>query len=258
MLLGTLVNAAAIVGGGMIGLLFQGRIADKYHKLVFDSLSLCVLLIGLLNAFEIKNSLLVIFSLVLGSILGQWMDLEQKLESFSHGIEKRFLKGGKSKAEQNDETLETTSGQADVSPDAPIKESGFSRGFVTTTLVYCIGSMAVVGSFESGLSGSHGTLFAKAALDGMSAVLFASSLGYGVIFSSVPVFLYQGLLTVSASALRPFITEVAIADMSAAGGLIIVALGLKMLEIKKMPVANMLPAIFLPLIYYAAMSLLHL
>lgn len=243
MLLGTLVNAAAIIGGGLIGLLFQGRIADKYHKLVFDSLSLCVLLIGLLNAFEIKNSLLVIFSLVIGSILGQWMDLEQKLESLSHGIEKRFLKSKPS---------------ADEEANQPVKESGFSKGFVTTTLVYCIGSMAVVGSFESGLSGNHGTLFAKAALDGMSAVLFASSLGFGVVFSSVPVFLYQGLLTVSASALRPFITEVAIADMSAAGGLIIVALGLKMLDIKKMPVANMLPAIFLPLIYYAAMSLLHL
>lgn len=243
MLLGTLVNAAAIIGGGLIGLLFQGRIADKYHKLVFDSLSLCVLLIGLLNAFEIKNSLLVIFSLVIGSILGQWMDLEQKLESLSHGIEKRFLKSKPS---------------ADEEAKQPVKESGFSKGFVTTTLVYCIGSMAVVGSFESGLSGNHGTLFAKAALDGMSAVLFASSLGFGVVFSSVPVFLYQGLLTVSASALRPFITEVAIADMSAAGGLIIVALGLKMLDIKKMPVANMLPAIFLPLIYYAAMSLLHL
>lgn len=246
MLLGTIVNAAAIVGGGLIGLLFQGRIADKYHKLVFDSLSLCVLLIGLLNAFEIQNSLLVIFSLVVGSILGQWLDLEQKLESFSHGIERRFLK--KTEENSDDQSLE--------GEKQPAKESGFSKGFVTTTLVYCIGSMAVVGSFESGLSGSHGTLFAKAALDGMSAVLFASSLGYGVVFSSVPVFLYQGLLTVSASGLRPFITEVAIADMSAAGGLIIVALGLKMLEIKKMPVANMLPAIFLPLIYYAAKSLI--
>lgn len=231
-LLGTIVNAAAIVVGGAVGLLFAGRIGEKYHKLVFDSLALCVVLIGLLNAFEIQNALLVIFSLVVGSIIGTWLDLETKLESLSHAIEKRLV---------GNKTGET---------------GAFSRGFVTTTLVYCIGSMAVVGAFESGLSNAHGTLFAKAALDGMSAVLFASSLGFGVLFSSVPVFLYQGALTLSASLLKPFITEVAIADMSAAGGLIILALGLKMLDVKKMPVANMLPAIFLPLIFYGVKAAL--
>lgn len=232
-MLGTFVNAAAIIVGGTLGLLFQGKIADRYHKLVFDSLALCVVLIGLLNAFQVNNILLVIFSLVLGSVLGTWWDLEDKLERLSYGIEKRFVK-----------------------PSENGEESRFSKGFITTTLVYCVGSMAVVGSFESGLSGNHATLFAKAAIDGMSAVLFASSLGFGVIFSSVPVFLYQGLLTISASGLKPFITEMAIADMSAAGGLIIFALGLKMLEIKKMPVANMLPAIFIPLIFYAAKTAL--
>lgn len=225
-LLGTLVNAAAIVVGGGIGLLFAGRIGEKYHKLVFDSLSLCVLLIGMLNAFSVKNVLLVIFCMVIGGVIGTWLDLEKRLEDFSHGIEAKFVKNtGASTGE-------------------------FSRGFVTTTLVYCVGSMAVVGSFESGLANDHATLFAKAALDGMSAVLFASSLGYGVAFSSLPVLLYQGALTLSASLLKPLITDIAIADMSAAGGLIIMALGLKMLDIKKMPVANMLPAIFLPLVYY--------
>jgi uncharacterized membrane protein YqgA involved in biofilm formation len=231
-MLGTIVNAGAIILGGIVGLLFKGKIPELYHKLVFDSLSLCVVLIGLLNAFKVENLLLVIFSLVFGSIIGQWLDLEKRLENFSYWIEKKFIK-----AKPNGE------------------ESAFSKGFVTTTLVYCVGSMAVVGSFESGLSGNHSTLFAKAALDGMSAVLFAASLGFGVAFSSIPVFLYQGALTLSASALKPFITEIAIADMSAAGGLIIVALGLKMLEIKKMPVANMLPAIFIPLIYYAILYL---
>jgi hypothetical protein len=231
-MLGTVVNTVAIILGGAIGLVFQGKIADKYHKLVFDSLSLCVVLIGLLNAFEVQNVLLVIFSLVIGSVIGQWLDLEERLERFSYRIEKRFIK---------------------EKPEGG--ESRFSKGFITTTLVYCVGSMAVVGSFESGLSGNHATLFAKSAIDGMTAVLFASSLGFGVIFSAVPVFLYQGLLTLSASALKPLITTVAIADMSAVGGLIIVALGLKMLDIKKMPVANMLPAIFIPLIYYGLRQL---
>lgn len=226
-MLGTIVNGGAIVLGGVIGLLFKGVISEKYHKLVFDSLSLCVLLIGLINAFEVKSILVVIFSLVAGSILGQWMDLEKRLEHFSNWIEHKFVK---TKPEEG--------------------ESSFSKGFVTTTLIYCVGSMAVVGSFKSGLSGDHATLFAKSAIDGMSAVLFASSLGFGVVFSAIPVFLYQGALTLSASALRPLITDIAIADMSSAGGLIIVALGLKMLDIKQMPVANMLPAIFIPMIFY--------
>lgn len=226
-MLGTIVNAGCIILGGVTGLLFKGIISEKYHKLIFDSLSLCVLLIGLLNAFEVKSVLLVIFSLVIGSALGQWLDIEKRLEHFSNWIEHKFVK---------------------TQPEEG--ENSFSKGFVTTTLVYCVGSMAVVGSFKSGLSGDHATLFAKSAIDGMSAVLFASSLGFGVAFSAIPVFLYQGALTLSASALRPLITDVAIADMSAAGGLIIVALGLKMLDIKHMPVANMLPAIFIPMIYY--------
>ena len=226
-MLGTIVNAGAIVLGGLLGLLFQGRISEKYHKLIFDCLSLCVLLIGLINAFKVQSILLVIFSLVIGSALGQWLDIEKRLENFSKWIEHKFVK--------------TTPKEG---------EKSFSRGFVTTTLIYCVGSMAVVGSFESGLSGNHATLFAKSAIDGMSAVLFASSLGFGVAFSAIPVFLYQGTLTLSASALSPLITDLAIADMSAAGGLIIVALGLKMLDIKQMPVANMLPAIFIPMIYY--------
>lgn len=226
-MLGTIVNGGCIILGGVTGLIFKGIISEKYHKLVFDSLSLCVLLIGLINAFEVKSILVVIFSLVVGSLLGQWMDLEKRLEHFSNWIEHKFVK---TKPKEG--------------------ESSFSKGFVTTTLIYCVGSMAVVGSFKSGLSGDHSTLFAKSAIDGMSAVLFASSLGFGVVFSAIPVFLYQGALTLSASALRPLITEVAIADMSSAGGLIIVALGLKMLDIKQMPVANMLPAIFIPMIFY--------
>ncbi len=232
-MLGTIVNAGCIILGGVTGLVFKGIISEKYHKLVFDSLSLCVLLIGLINAFELKSILVVIFSLVVGSLLGQWMDLEKRLEHFSNWIERRFVK---TKPEEG--------------------ESSFSKGFVTTTLIYCVGSMAVVGSFKSGLSGDHATLFAKSAIDGMSAVLFASSLGFGVVFSAIPVFLYQGALTLSASALRPLITDVAIADMSAAGGLIIIALGLKMLDIKQMPVANMLPAIFIPMIFYGLKAVL--
>lgn len=231
-MLGAIVNGIAIVVGGLTGVLLKGKIKEHYMDLVFDGLSLAILLIGFLNAFQVKNMLVVIFSIVIGSLLGQWWQLEKRLEDLSHRLELFMQKW------------------------LPIKDGEFSKGFVTTTLLYCIGSMAIVGSFESGLTGKHDTLFAKSALDGMSAVLFGSSLGFGTAFSAIPVFLYQGALTLSAGVLKPFLTATAIADMSATGGLIIIGLGLNLLKLKKISVANMLPAIFLPLAYYGVLALI--
>jgi len=117
------------------------------------------------------------------------------------------------------------------------------------SLMYCVGAMAIVGSLESGLSGNHETLYAKSLLDGIGSILFASTLGIGVLFSAVPVFLYQGSITLAASALKPFLIPAVVDQMSAVGGLLIVAIGLNLLEIKKLKIGNMLPAIFIPLIY---------
>lgn len=226
-LLGTIANALAIVAGGLIGLLFRGRISERYTELIFDGLSLCIILIGLLNAFKIHDVLVVVFSITIGSVLGQWWRIEERLEHFSKQMEQRFLK-----------------------TSADEGGSSFSKGFITTTLIYCIGSMAIVGAFESGLAGNHQTLYAKAVIDGTATILFASSLGVGTLFSAIPVFIYQGGLALSATLLKPFLTEIAIADMSAVGGLLILAIGLNMLKLKKIPVGNMLPAIFVPLVYY--------
>lgn len=236
-LLGTIANAAAIVAGGLIGLLFKGRISDRYTELIFDGLSLCIILIGLVNAFKINNVLLIIFSIVIGSILGQWWRIEERLENFSHMMEQRF-----------------SPKNSTVDEDAP----SFSKGFVTTTLIYCIGSMAIVGAFESGLANSHQTLYAKAVIDGTATVLFASSLGIGTLFSAIPVFIYQGSLALSSTLLKPFLTEMAIADMSSVGGLLILAIGLNMLKLKKIPVGNMIPAIFIPLVFYIIKGVFHI
>ena len=126
---------------------------------------------------------------------------------------------------------------------------GVAQGFVSASLLYCVGAMAIVGSMESGLSGDHQTLFAKSILDGISSVLFASTLGIGVIFSAASVFLYQGLITLTASSLRQFLVPDVVSQMSAIGGLLILAIGIGLLEIKKIKVGNILPAIFIPLIY---------
>jgi len=212
----------AIIIGSLLGLVFRGGIPKKYNITIMQAISLAVILIGLKMALKTDAILLVIFSLVTGSLIGEFLKIEGRLESLGKRLETRFAKAG-------DE---------------------ISKGFVFTSLIFCVGSMATVGSLESGLTGNHQTLFAKSALDGISSIIFTSSLGIGVIFSSISVFIYQGLITASASLMKPFLITPVINQMSAVGGLLIIAIGFNLLEIQKIKVGNMLPAIFIPLIYY--------
>jgi len=221
-LLGTIVNTLAIIAGSLVGLIFRGGIPQKYNVTIMQAISLAVILVGLRMALKTEAILLVIISLAIGSVIGEFLGIEERLENLGKFLERRFSKKG----------------------------NGISRGFVVTTLVYCVGSMAIVGSLESGLTGNHQTLFAKSALDGISAIIFTSTMGIGVMFSSFSVLVYQGLITVSASLIKPFLVEAVINQMSAVGGLLIVAIGFNLLEIQKIRVGNMLPAIFLPLVYF--------
>jgi uncharacterized membrane protein YqgA involved in biofilm formation len=221
-LLGTIVNTLAIIAGSLIGLVFRGGIPKKYNVTIMQAISLAVILVGLRMALKTEAILLVIISLAIGSVIGEFLSIEERLENFGKFLERRFSKNG----------------------------NGISRGFVVASLVYCVGSMAIVGSLESGLTENHQTLFAKSALDGISAIIFTSTLGIGVMFSSFSVFVYQGLITVSASLIKPFLVEAVINQMSAVGGLLIVAIGFNLLEIQKIRVGNMLPAIFLPVVYF--------
>ena len=227
-MLGTIVNTVAIIIGSLLGLVFRGGIPKKYNITIMQAISLAVILIGLKMALKTDAILLVIFSLVIGSLIGEFLKIEGRLESLGKRLETRFAKAG------------------DV----------ISKGFVFTSLIFCVGSMAIVGSLESGLTGNHQTLFAKSALDGISSIIFTSSLGIGVIFSSISVFIYQGLITASASLMKPFLITPVINQMSAVGGLLIMAIGCNLLEIQKIKVGNMLPAIFVPLIYYILKQLL--
>lgn len=221
-MLGTVVNALAIVAGGLVGLCCTRGIDDRYRQTVLQGLALCVLLIGGKSALSSDNLPVVILSLVVGGLVGEWLAIEARLESLGRWIEARFADG--------------SAGGGD-----------FARGFVSASLVFCVGSMAVVGSLESGLAGNHRTLFAKAIIDGVAALIFASTLGRGVLFASVPVLVYQGAITLAAGLLRPLLTAAAVADMSAVGGLLIVAIGVNLLGIARIRVGNLLPAVFLPL-----------
>jgi uncharacterized membrane protein YqgA involved in biofilm formation len=220
-MLGTIVNTVAIIAGSLIGLLFKGRIPEKYGKTIMHAIGLAVILIGLKAALKTDDILIIIISLAIGSVMGELLRIEDRLERLGKRLG-RLVSG------DND---------------------GVAKGFVTASLIYCVGAMAIVGALESGLSGNHQTLFAKSLLDGIGSILFASTLGIGVLFSAVSVFLYQGAITLAASTLKPFLIPGVVAQMSAVGGLLILAIGINLLEIKKLKIGNMLPAIFIPLIY---------
>ena len=227
-MLGTIVNSLAIIVGSLIGLMCGGLIPDRYHTTVVHSIGLAVILIGLKMAFKTDELLLVILCMAIGSAIGELLRIEDGLEKIGRWFEIKFAKAG----------------------------SGISKGFVTASLLYCVGSMAIVGSLESGLAGDNHTLFAKSVLDGIGSIIFASSLGVGVLFSSVSVFIYQGVITVTASFTKQFLVTAIINQMSAVGGLLIMAMGFNVLEIKRLKAGNMLPAIFLPLIYFIIKRLL--
>lgn len=221
-MLGTIVNTGAIIVGALIGLLFKGGIPESYNQTIMKAIGLSVVLIGLLNAFQTANILLLIFSLAIGSLLGEMMRIEDGLENLGNWLESKFASSS----------------------------SNISRGFVTSSLLFCVGAMAIVGSLESGLSGNHQTLFAKSVLDGITSIVFASTMGLGVLFSAASVLIYQGFITITASFIQQFLVEAAIVEMSAVGGLLILAIGMNILDLPRIKVGNMLPAIFLPLIYY--------
>ena len=228
-MLGTIVNTVAIIAGSLLGLLFRGGIPKKFTVTMMRAISLAVMLIGFKMALKSDAILLIIFSLVIGSLIGEFINIESRLERLGKRLETRFSKPG----------------------------SGVAKGFVVASLVFCVGSMAIVGALESGLTGNHQTLFAKSALDGLFSIIFASSFGIGVLFSSASVFIYQGMITLTSSLMKPFLITAVINQMSAVGGILIMAIGINLLEIQKIKVGNMLPAIFIPLVYYMMKQLVN-
>lgn len=221
-MIGTFVNASAIIAGGTAGLLLKKGINDSYKVTVMQAISLSVILIGVHSALKATDLLGVIICMAVGSLMGEFAGIEARLDHLGRWAEKRFSR---------------PSGK------------GFAKGFVTASLVFCVGSMAIVGSLESGLSGNNATLYAKSLLDGITSVVFAASFGSGVILSALPVLVYQGTITLDAWLLKPFLTASVIAQMSGVGGLLIAAIGINMLELARIRIGNMLPAIFLPLAY---------
>lgn len=212
---GTVVNAISIAVGAGIGSLLKKGIPENYKRTVIQGLALAVVVIGLQMAFKSKNILIVISSLVLGGLTGEYFKIEDRLASFGNRMESIFGNLGGS----------------------------FTKAFVTASLVYCVGAMAIVGSIQDGISGNPDTLYVKSLLDGVTSIVFSSTLGIGVAFSAIPVFIYQGSITLLAKYLQGVLTQPVITELIATGGILIMGIGIKLLEIKDIRVGNLLPAV---------------
>lgn len=222
---GTIVNALTIIAGGLLGIILP-RISEGVRNTVMQGLGLAVTVLGISMALQSSHFLIVIMSLVLGGIAGEALRIEAKMYQLGEFLEKRLQKSPPGEGQR-----------------------GIAEAFVTTTLIYCIGAMAILGSIDSGLRHNHDILYTKSMLDGFSAILFASTLGAGVLLSAVSVFLYQGAITLTAAlfafGMNETLLHAMITEVTAVGGVLIIAIGLTLLSIKKINVANLLPSLFI-------------
>ncbi len=226
-MIGTIVNTVSVIVGGLIGLVIKQGVSKRFSDIVMNGLALCVLYIGISGALKGQNTMVVIFSIVIGAIIGEAIDLDKRVRNLGEFIEGKFKSGDKSVS--------------------------IAEGFVTASLLFCVGAMTIVGSLQSGLTGNHEMLFTKSILDGVASILFAASLGVGVLFSAAFVFIYQGSITLLAQFISPYLSEIVIAEMTCVGSLLIIGLGLNMLNVTKLKVMNYIPAIFLPILIYLFM-----
>lgn len=222
-MLGPIVNGVVIVICALVGKFLVKGLSGRFEEIIKKAIGLSIMYIGISGAMENKRVMLLIISMVAGSIIGEWINIDKGMNTLGLWAEKKFGFG----------------------------EGNFAKGFVTASILFCTGSMAIVGAMQSGLQGNHEMLYAKSILDGVISIVFASTMGIGVAFSAIPVFLYEGAIALGAGYIKDWMTPEIITEMSAVGSLLIAALGFNFLEVKEIRVANMIPAIFLPWIFIA-------
>ncbi|SMC49028.1 DUF554 domain-containing protein [Papillibacter cinnamivorans] len=224
-MIATVINAVLVLAGSLIGILFKNRIHERFSSSLVMGLGLCVITIGIISAIRTENILTVIICMVLGTLIGEAARIEDRLDGIGEFLRSRLAGRG--------------------------ENSRFTEGFVTASVLFCVGSMAVMGSLEAGINHNYSIIISKGVIDGVTSITFAAAMGIGVAFSALPILIYQGALTLLAGWVGPLLSESVVTEMSAVGGAIIIGIGLNMLGIGKnrIRVGNMLPAIFLPIAY---------
>lgn len=226
---GTLVNGIAIIVGSFIGIVLKSGFIKAKSKAIMGALGLSTLIIGFQGVINYANVLLLIVALALGVLMGEFLKLDDHINHFAYALEKRFAKGS---------------------------DSTFAQGFVTASILFGVGAMAIVGSLESGLRQNETILYTKSLLDFISSIVFASTYGWGVLFSAFVIVIYQGTITLLSTFVAPVMTDMMITDISAVGSALIIAIGLNMLEMTKLKLANFLPAIVVMIVLSYGLSLI--
>ncbi len=224
-MLATMINMALVLLGSALGLIFRNRISSRFTAAITAVLGLCVLGIGISGMIKTENTLCVIVCMVVGVLIGEGLDIEKRMDGLGQLLRRRLMKGE--------------------------GESRFVEGFVTASVLFCVGAMAINGAMEAGMMGRYDILISKGVIDGVTAITFTAAMGIGVAFSVIPLLLYQGGLTLLFAVVGDIIPAPVVVEMSAVGGTIIVGIAINMLGLskEKLRVGNMLPAIFLPLLY---------
>lgn len=250
---GTIVNAAAIIVGGLLGLILQ-RMSQGIRSTVMQGIGMALIALGFSMTLKSSNFLLIVSSLVLGGVMGELLQVERGLERLGQQLERgvnALTRAGKSAGVRSG----TDNGEEQPGEK---KQGRIAFGFVNTTLIYCVGAMAILGALDGGLRGQHDILYTKAMLDGFTAIIFASTMGVGVLFSSVAVFVYQGAIALASSGIASLIEQDMLNEMitqiTAVGGILIMGIGINLLELRKINVANLLPSL---LIAALAVPLVH-
>lgn len=214
---GTLVNTLAVIAGSIVGLLLQRKFPENIRTICFQGLGLCTLLIGMQMALQVENILVLIFSVLLGGIIGESLNLHGRLIALG-------------------DTIKAT---------VRVGSERFTEGLVTAFLLFCVGSLTIVGALEEGLNDDPSLIYTKSMLDGFASIVLAVTYGWGVLFSAVPLLLFQSTITLSAEVLQPYLSELVIHQLSATGGVIVIGLGINLLEIKSLRITNMLPGLLI-------------
>jgi uncharacterized membrane protein YqgA involved in biofilm formation len=214
---GTLINAGAVIIGSIFGLILHSRLPEKLTKTAFYGVGLFTIILGIMMALKTTNLIFIIISIVIGSIIGEIIDIDKWINNFGEILKKKFK-------DKNDR---------------------FSEGFITAFLLYCMGSMTILGAIEEGLGGIPNLLITKSILDGFSSIVLAATMGIGVLFSFIPLIIFQGGLTLLASNMQNILTASIINELSAVGGILLLGLGITILDIKKIKILNMLPSLII-------------
>jgi len=218
--MGTLINVAAVILGSLIGLMINQKLPRRIIVIIFQVMGLFTLFLGISMSLKTEHYLVVIGSLVTGAIIGEWIDLDKYMNTWSEMLKKKIK----------------------------MKNDKFSDGMITAFLLYCMGAMTILGAIEEGVEGSYDILLMKSLMDGISSIALASGLGIGVMFSAIPLLVYQGGLTLFSSFIGEHLTDVIVNDLSATGGILLIGLGINILEIKHLKILNMIPALVIVVI----------